>query len=114
MLPKVFINRFYLTAKPQTNFLAISKFSIAILVNNNFKINNIHSKMSSVGGGAGSEDKFTLSYSKKEHNQRSRQQNNQGGSELNRDDLVMRYDGSIDSMKHFVGPAFLLCIISIY
>ena len=51
------------------------------------------------------EDKFTLAYSKKEHN-RSRNQS----QEPSRDDLVLKYDGSVDTMKHFVGPAFLLCI----
>jgi len=49
------------------------------------------------------EDKFTLSYSKKDHNRRSHNQN-----ELNRDDLVLK-QGSVDTMKHFVGPAFLFC-----
>lgn len=51
------------------------------------------------------EDKFTLSYSKKEHNRK------RGGSpnEIDREDLVLNYDGSVDNMKHFVGPAFIMC-----
>ncbi len=55
------------------------------------------------------EDKFTLSYSKKEHN-RSRRDS----QELNRDDLILKYDGSVDNMKHFVGPAFIMCNILPY
>jgi hypothetical protein len=50
------------------------------------------------------EDKFTLSYSKKEHNRKRTHPN-----EPNREDLVLKYDNSTGSMKHFVGPAFFLC-----
>jgi len=53
------------------------------------------------------EDKFTLSYSKKEHNRKSHQH------ELNRDDLVLNGYGSVDNMKHFVGPAFIMCIYNL-
>ncbi len=49
-----------------------------------------------------SSDKFTLSYSKKEHNRRR--------NDIERDDLVLQSDSSDGGMKHFVGPAFLFCI----
>jgi hypothetical protein len=52
-----------------------------------------------------SAEKFTLSYSKKDHNQKTRH----AGQDINRDDLLLKYE-SVDSMKHFVGPAFIMCI----